>query len=135
MLVGVHPVGFLDDWVFGDFQSLKPNLDEHRIQPIEASHLAPPAGAPGALARATLQRRLPWPTDLAVRDGTTMLIVDTHPLINGLAANYQGLGFRPGMLVSSLGRCHLAFCPDDERCALVAKLADSTRALDRLVQP
>ena len=29
-------------WVvlrFGDFQSLKPNPDEHRIQPIEASHL------------------------------------------------------------------------------------------------
>ncbi|MBA5040471.1 hypothetical protein [Pseudomonas aeruginosa] len=27
------------DWVFGDFQSLKPNPDEHRIQPIGASHL------------------------------------------------------------------------------------------------
>ena len=26
--------------MFGDFQSLKPNPDEHRIQPIEASHLA-----------------------------------------------------------------------------------------------
>lgn len=25
--------------MFGDFQSLKPNPDEHRIQPIEASHL------------------------------------------------------------------------------------------------
>ena len=39
MLVAVHPVGFLEDWLFGDFQSLKPNPDEHRIQPIEASHL------------------------------------------------------------------------------------------------
>jgi len=29
----------LADWVFGDFQSLKPNPDEHRIQPIEASQL------------------------------------------------------------------------------------------------
>ena len=29
--------------MFGDFQSLKPNPDEHRIQPIEASHLAIPA--------------------------------------------------------------------------------------------
>ena len=25
--------------MFGNFQSLKPNPDEHRIQPIEASHL------------------------------------------------------------------------------------------------
>jgi len=31
---------FLENWVFGDFQSLKPNPDEHRIQPIEASQLA-----------------------------------------------------------------------------------------------
>ncbi|MCS8321495.1 hypothetical protein N0539_29070, partial [Pseudomonas aeruginosa] len=30
------------DWVFGDFQSLKPNPDEHRIQPIGASHLGRP---------------------------------------------------------------------------------------------
>lgn len=27
------------DWAFSDFQSLKPNPDEHRIQPIEASQL------------------------------------------------------------------------------------------------
>ncbi|RRJ15250.1 hypothetical protein EIM05_17445, partial [Pseudomonas aeruginosa] len=33
------------DWVFGDFQSLKPNPDEHRIQPIGASHLE--ASGPG----------------------------------------------------------------------------------------
>lgn len=85
-----------------------------------------------APARATLQRRVPWPTDLAVRDGTAMLIVDTHRPINGLAVNYRVLGFRPGMLVSSLGRCYLAFCPDDERRAVLARLARSTRALDRL---
>ncbi|MCS8088907.1 hypothetical protein N0427_02475, partial [Pseudomonas aeruginosa] len=30
------------DWVFGDFQSLKPNPDEHRIQPIGASQLGTP---------------------------------------------------------------------------------------------
>ena len=32
--------------MFGDFQSLKPNPDEHRIQPIEASHLAQAAAVP-----------------------------------------------------------------------------------------
>jgi len=40
MPMGVHPVGLLEDWVFGDFQSLKPTSDEHRTQPIGASHLA-----------------------------------------------------------------------------------------------
>lgn len=32
-------VGSEVDWMFGDFQSPKPNPDEHRIQPIEASQL------------------------------------------------------------------------------------------------
>lgn len=40
MLMGVPPVGFLEDWVFGDFQSLQPNSDDHRIRPIEASRPA-----------------------------------------------------------------------------------------------
>ena len=84
-----------------------------------------------APARATLQRRIPWPTDMAVRDGTTMLVLDAHRPINGLAVNYRVLGFRPGMLVSSLGRCYLAFCPDDERRALIARLARSTRSPER----
>lgn len=113
---------------------------------LEARYV--PAAAPGetgdaatwrsrlsALAapqRAQLQRRIPWPLDLAVRDGTTMLILDAHRPINGLAVNYRVLGFRPGMLVSSLGRCHLAFCPDDERRLLVARLARSPRPVDRL---
>lgn len=85
-----------------------------------------------APARATLQRRVPWPTDLAVRDGTTMLVLDAHRPINGLAVNYRVLGFRPKMLVSSLGRCYVAFCPDDERRALIARLARSTQGLDRM---
>jgi cytochrome c peroxidase len=37
--VAVHPAVLLETWVFGDFQSLKPSPDEHRIQPIEAPQL------------------------------------------------------------------------------------------------
>jgi hypothetical protein len=40
MLVAVHPACFLEDWGFGDFQSLKLRSDEHPIQRIEASQLA-----------------------------------------------------------------------------------------------
>jgi IclR family mhp operon transcriptional activator len=79
-----------------------------------------------APVRTTLERRIPWPTDLAVRDGTSMLILDAHRPINGLAVNYRVLGFRPSMLVSSLGRCYLAFCPDEERRSLIALLARTT---------
>ncbi len=102
------------------------------------------AGAPGPLVewrarlsalaaqpRATLQRKVPWPTDLGVRDGSAMLILAAHRPINGLAVNYRVLGFRPPMLMSSLGRCYLAFCPEDERRQLLAALARSPHQVDR----
>ncbi|WP_281077012.1 IclR family transcriptional regulator C-terminal domain-containing protein, partial [Variovorax paradoxus] len=76
-------------------------------------------------------RKVPWPTDLGVRDGSAMLILDAHRPINGLAVNYRVLGFRPPMLMSSLGRCYLAFCPEDERRQLLAALARSPHQVDR----
>lgn len=82
--------------------------------------------------RSALQRRIPWPLDIAVRDGTSMLILDAHRPSNGLAANYRVLGFRPHMLVSSLGRCYLAFCPDPERRSILTALARSKRSFDQL---
>jgi IclR family mhp operon transcriptional activator len=60
-----------------------------------------------------------------------MLILDAHRPINGLAVNYRALGFRPSMLISSLGRCYLAFCPDEERRALLLRLARSPNTQDR----
>jgi hypothetical protein len=35
----------LEEWGFGDFQSLKANPDEHRVHPIEASQLDGPWAA------------------------------------------------------------------------------------------
>lgn len=81
--------------------------------------------------RMALERRIPWPTDLAVRDRASMLILDAHRPINSLSVNYRVLGFRPSMLVSSLGRCYLAFCTDRERRELVEQLSRSTNELDR----
>lgn len=78
-----------------------------------------------------LQRRVPWPIDLAVRDGDAMLILDTHRPASGLSVNYRALGFRPPMLISSLGRCYLAFCPPAERDEIFAALAHSPRPADR----
>ncbi len=80
--------------------------------------------------RAGLQKKIPWPTDLAVRDRTTMLILDAQRPINALAVNYRVLGFRPSMLISSLGRCYLSFCSNEERQALLAELARSNSEKD-----
>jgi IclR family mhp operon transcriptional activator len=48
-----------------------------------------------------------------------------------LAVNYRALGFRPPMLLSSLGRCYLSFCPEDERREILAALARSPNDFDR----
>lgn len=84
-----------------------------------------------AQPRALLQRKVPWPIDLGVRDGRAMLILDAHRPINGLAVNYRVLGFRPSMLMSSLGRCYLAFCPPAEQREILAALARSPYEVDR----
>lgn len=84
--------------------------------------------------RSALQRRIPWPLDIAVRDGTSMLILDAHRPSNGLSVNYRVLGFRPHMLVSSLGRCYVAHCPDDERQSILVALARSKRSFDQLAK-
>lgn len=78
----------------------------------------------------TLQRRVPWPVDLAVRDGQAMLIVDALRAPTGFAVNYRALGFRPPMLLSSLGRCYLAFCPSPERQEILDVLARSSHPAD-----
>lgn len=101
--------------------------------PGEADHLVAWRSRLSLMAspiRASLEKKIPWPTDLAVRDRTTMLILDAHRPINALAVNYRVLGFRPSMLISSLGRCYLSFCPADERQALLAELARSNSERD-----
>lgn len=59
-----------------------------------------------------------------------MLILDAHRPVNGLSVNYRVRGFRPRMLLSSRGRCHLVFCPDDERQAILAALGRSPDPVD-----
>jgi IclR family transcriptional regulator, mhp operon transcriptional activator len=87
-----------------------------------------------APSRWAQQRTIPWPLDIAVREGVDMLILDDHRPSNGLSVNYRVLGFRPHMLVSSLGRCYLSFCPDRERQSILATLARSKKTFDHLAQ-
>jgi len=82
--------------------------------------------------RTTLQKQIPWPIEIAVRDGTSMLLLDPRRPINGLSANYRALGIRPLMLISSLGRCYLAFCDKEERQEILEKLARSTQWINRV---
>lgn len=75
--------------------------------------------------REALQARVPWPTELGVRDGSSMLSVDGPYARNSLSTNFRVLGSRPSMLRSSLGRCYLSFCPDEERETILLALRRS----------
>lgn len=81
-----------------------------------------------------LQRAVPWPINLGIREGTSMLIVDPpDAAVMGLAANYRQLGFRPPMLRSSLGLCYLAFCAEAEQSKILQGLQRSTDEFDQAV--
>ena len=80
--------------------------------------------------REWLQKRVPWPADLAVRDGSAMLVLDAFRPTMGLTVNNRVLGFRPNMIVSAVGRCYLAFCPEQERAQVLRMLVRSASELD-----
>lgn len=83
---------------------------------------------------ARLGRRIPWPTDVAVRDGTTMLVLDSNRRLASISVNRQVLGFRPHMLWSAMGRAYLAFCGDDEREEILDALRRSSRPENRVAR-
>jgi IclR family mhp operon transcriptional activator len=92
-----------------------PPMQEQRRDHLRLTELAAP------LLRA-LHEQLPWPSDLAVRDGTRMLVLESNRPLVGLTVNRKVVGFHPHMLLSALGRAYLAFCPEGEREALLAEL-------------
>lgn len=79
----------------------------------------------------TLSRTIAWPTDLGVRDGTSMLVLESNRRLCSIRVNRQALGARPHMLWSAMGRAYLAFCPPAEREEILATLRASRAAEDR----
>lgn len=81
-----------------------------------------------------LGRRIPWPTDAAVRDGITMLVLDSNRRFTSISVNRQVLGFRPHMLWSAVGRAYLAFCGEAEREEILEALRRSNRPENRVAR-
>ncbi len=55
-----------------------------------------------------------WPSDLAVRDGAHMRLLETTRRSSGLAVNRDAIGHRIDMLQSAVGRAYLSRCPERE---------------------
>lgn len=95
------------------------------------------ARAPLLLAEAaapaleTLSRAIPWPADLGVREGVSMLVLESNRRLSSIRVNRQALGARPHMLWSAMGRAYLAFCPAAEHDEILAALRASGAPEDR----
>lgn len=79
-----------------------------------------------------LQRKVLWPSDLAVRRGTTMALCESNRTQSYFVVNRDKIGYEINMLRSAVGRAYLAFCPDDERAALLDALRQHARPGDEL---
>jgi IclR family mhp operon transcriptional activator len=79
-----------------------------------------------------LQSSILWPSDLAVRRGTTMALCESNRTRSYFVVNRDKLGYEINMLRSAVGRAYLAYCPDDEREEILAALRDGHRPGDEL---
>lgn len=78
-----------------------------------------------------LCRRVIWPSDLAIYDRGAMQILDTSRRLTPFVINHTEVGFRVPVMQSGLGLAWLAFCPEEERKAIIADLSRSDDPYDR----
>ena len=55
-----------------------------------------------------LRQRVVWPSDLAVRDGAVMLLLETTSRSSGLSVNRDRIGHRIDMLRSAVGKAWIS---------------------------
>ena len=63
-----------------------------------------------------------WPSDLSVRSGLRMKLVETSRPYTTLFFNKLSVGFEIDFLLSAPGRAYIAFCPQHERDSILTKL-------------
>ncbi len=72
-----------------------------------------------------LGHKIVWPTDIATFDRDAMIVRETTHMKSPLSINREKAGFRPPVLLSSLGLAYLAWCPDGEREMILRTIAQS----------
>jgi IclR family mhp operon transcriptional activator len=79
-------------------------------------------------------RAFVWPLALFTFEEGRMLVRETTHAASALSIDYGMVGRRLPMLRTAGGRAYLAFCPDNERRAILELLAHSELADDRLAR-
>jgi len=70
------------------------------------------------------RKEIGWPSDIAIFDHDAMIVAQT-PREAGSMLFSRKPGFRFPVLATSMGRAYLAFCDDEEREEIVARLAET----------
>jgi IclR family mhp operon transcriptional activator len=78
-----------------------------------------------------LCRDIVWPVSIATLSGSAMMVRESTDHETPLAIERYSAGFRAPLLASAAGRVFLAYCPQDERDALIDILARSNREDDK----
>jgi IclR family mhp operon transcriptional activator len=119
MLETLEHAGFVvrdDDrrsWqVTGKTLQLSAGYDRHRA-----------VGTIVAPALAAFRTKVGWPSDVALFDHDSMLVVETSSEPGPMFLNRQP-GYRAPVLATSIGLSYLAHCPAGEREAFLARVAD-----------
>lgn len=81
-----------------------------------------------------LCNQLVWPIAVATPSGPAMLVRQTTDHRSPLAIEKRGPGFRVPILASASGLVYCAFCPAEQREAILDMLANSRRDEDRLAR-
>ena len=79
-----------------------------------------------------LGKEVQWPVAVASLSGTQMLVRETTDHRSPLAVERISAGTRLPLLVTAVGRAHLAFCPPQQRESLLEILRRSTNDVDAI---
>lgn len=93
----------------------------------------PPVGRVVAAARPVLEElaaKVLWPSDLLVRDGPQLRIVETNRALTPLLVNRTEIGDHVDFLNTAVGRAYLAFCPPAESEEIIAGIRKTRGALE-----
>lgn len=91
----------------------------------------------GAMAEPILsefRHQIGWPSDVAICDQDAMVVVQTTRGGQGPISFNRKPGFRASVLMTSLGRAYLAYCPDAEREKLISTLGSQPGAFTELAR-
>jgi IclR family mhp operon transcriptional activator len=93
------------------------SMKNHRLAEIAMPHME------------ALRQRAIWPSDLAVRHGYGMVLLETTRPRAGLGLFRDEIGQQINMPHSAVGRAYLAFCPERERAMLIRHAFKPARKL------